>query len=330
MADAIQELITFKFEGGFADQHQLSLYDASRFQYGAARMLYSLEYLREKGQYPERVVPTRVKADFRVTAAEQKCFLQTIYQIGAPILAETVIKAPIDAVMAWIFDKFSRKDEKERNIKELAIRLSEEETKRAEIYAADKKDLYAIIKEMADQNGREKSDLIELLKAQSTLNADLIRQSLLKEHDKELEKIILMPTDQMNFILGKSRKQITDIIYPLKHDAETLSISSTAEDKAVSFFDETDLVYLEGDKRDEKTTDILGLIKNYDRETGLGKWRPANGQKPISFLVRARDRERLKDEILDEMKKDDVMLRFFIVRDASGAPKYLIFEDFLD
>lgn len=327
--EKLREVVSFKFEGGFADQHQLGLYEASRFQYGAARLLYSLEYLRRKGQYPERVNPAHLKVDFRINAGEAKCFLQTVYELGTPVLAEFFIKAPLDAVLAWALNWFDRKDEKLKEFKELALGLAKEETKRAEIHAADRDKLYEIIKMQIEQNNKDKEALHELLKAKSGIEAGKKREAVIAEHKSELDKLLDLPTEERNLIIGKSRAQLTEMLYPLKRGADTLSISvgSAAE---VSVFDEKDLIHMEGDRRDKLPTDLVGTIKSYDKETGLGKWRGLTFPKPIGFLVRAAQRDRLKDEILETMKEEDVVMRFFIVRDAGGVPKYLIFEDFLD
>jgi hypothetical protein len=44
------ETLQFKFEGGMADNHELNFYEAGRFQYGAARFIYTIEKFRQEGK----------------------------------------------------------------------------------------------------------------------------------------------------------------------------------------------------------------------------------------------------------------------------------------
>jgi hypothetical protein len=51
-----QTRLTFRFEGGTQTWDKLNFYDAARFQYGAARFVYTLEYFWQETYYPKSLV----------------------------------------------------------------------------------------------------------------------------------------------------------------------------------------------------------------------------------------------------------------------------------
>jgi hypothetical protein len=55
------DTIQFKFEGGMADNHELNFYEASRFQYAAARFIYTLEKFRQEGKIVARLNQRRIQ-----------------------------------------------------------------------------------------------------------------------------------------------------------------------------------------------------------------------------------------------------------------------------
>ena len=64
------DIITFSFTGGIAENHELSFYEAARFQYAAAKLLYKLEHFRQKGIVLDRV-SRKIDADIRVSTAKE-------------------------------------------------------------------------------------------------------------------------------------------------------------------------------------------------------------------------------------------------------------------
>ena len=54
--NTVSDPLDFSLRRGDADLGQLNFYDAARFQYGAARFVYTLEYFWQETYYPKSLV----------------------------------------------------------------------------------------------------------------------------------------------------------------------------------------------------------------------------------------------------------------------------------
>jgi len=93
--------IRFQFLGGMADNHEMNFYEAGRFQYGAARFIYTLEKFRQEGRIVSRI-GEKVKADIRIKAPKEGSFIQDVLIVASPIIADTSIKCSFEALFAYI------------------------------------------------------------------------------------------------------------------------------------------------------------------------------------------------------------------------------------
>ncbi len=111
MAEAsfsVESKVFFRFQGGIANKGQLNFYEAGRYRYAAARMLYTVEHFRTSGHVIERI-SGNINADFRVSAPSEGSFLETV-QYFAPTLADpnvakALLSIPFDKLFPWILDK---------------------------------------------------------------------------------------------------------------------------------------------------------------------------------------------------------------------------------
>lgn len=334
MADTV---LTFRFDGGDAEDHQLDIYDAARFQYGAARFIYTLEVLRQKGKVPKRIVRDSIKADYRIGAAEPRCFLQSILSVAAPIIADSYIKVSIEQMIAFAFEKMFPQALNDKKAAELAVQLSEQETKRWQIMlekdritSEERRDLFQLMRDLVANRNVSDERKADINKVISGEEASAARQALIKGSEEEFGKISY---ENVQELIAVCRNQMKEMGLPLKRSADTLTVIAGGDAVApvpVKTMDLADLVYLEGNKKDENTTDLMGTIKSWDKETGWGKWRVADAAQPIAFLVRARDRDLVKDHVLDKMKEKQLWVRFYVVRDPHKVPRYLVFDSFID
>lgn len=330
MADII---LTFRFDGGDAEDHQLDIYDAARFQYGAARFIYTLEVLRQKGKVPQRIVRDSIKADFRIGAAEPRCFLQSVIAVAAPVIADTYIKVSIEQMIAFAFETMFPRKLNDQAAAELAVALSEQETERWRLMlekdrlnANERSELIACIRELAHSARVPEERRIDASKIVANDEAAEVRARLIAESGEEFQKVSY---ENKQELIAINRRQMSEMGLPLKRSADTLSILTGSTDEPIRQMDLADVVYLEGNKKDDEPTEMVGTIKSWDKETGWGKWRNADQGQPISFLVRARDRETVKDRVLDKMKENELWVRFIVVRDPNRVPKYMVFDSFV-
>lgn len=330
-------VVAFAFSGGLADERQLDVYDAARFQYGAARLIYTVEALRQSGHVPLKIHRDYIKADFRITAAEPGSFLQTIIEGAAavaPTAADCFLKVPIKAAIAWALEKLFPKKATEDKIVETVkamqaggLALSQEETKRLELRSQETLAFIGLVRELIQRPGVAPDHASRLEKGATELEASEARQELIKPYEQEFDKV---PFDEQSRLIGQTRKQMVEIGFPLKRSADSLSVLPGLGEKPISAIDIDDLTALEGNVRDKEPEVFEGSIKSYDKETGWGKWRSEDFTAPISFLVPADRRRRVLGELLAAMTLRKTEISFFVVRDAAKLPKFLIFDEFAD
>ena len=80
-------IIGFRFTGGLAKNGEMNFYEAGRYRYAAARLLYTVEHFRQSGKVLERLT-TAVNADFRVSAPQSGSFLEQAVLYAAPFITD--------------------------------------------------------------------------------------------------------------------------------------------------------------------------------------------------------------------------------------------------
>jgi len=110
--------LTFRFEGGDADGGQLNFYDAARFQYGAARFVYTLEYFRQTGIVLSKIT-RRVNAEYRVPTPERGSWIMDVVQFAAPLMGEMEFKVPIEVMIAHVMERLIPGRKSRETLKEI-------------------------------------------------------------------------------------------------------------------------------------------------------------------------------------------------------------------
>lgn len=72
---------------------------------------------------------------------------------------------------------------------------------------------------------------------------------------------------------------------------------------------------------------IIGRIKGYDRDGGVGKIESNELPRVLNFIVPRGDRSRLLDSILEAMRRNEVLIICRRIVDKSGLPTSLILID---
>ena len=102
MADVDDPFVRFRFKGRLADQSELNFYEASRFYYGAARLIYTIEAFRQHKRVLSRIT-TKVNLDARIRAPEPGSFVQDIIMAAMPIVADCALKVPFEAIFSHVW-----------------------------------------------------------------------------------------------------------------------------------------------------------------------------------------------------------------------------------
>lgn len=340
--------IQFRFTGGMADNNEMNFYEFGRFQYGAARFIYTLENFRQKGRVLQKL-RTRVNTDIRVKAATQGSFIQEAIIASAPAIpsaVDYVINCSFEALYAYIWDKILPTSKGE----ELAVEMSKQETLRAEqrtlqdrehteqmrIMAQISRDGFATTQQSLAvlQNkitnpqptttiiNNIHIDLPTLKKYEQELISDLARKQLINDNRQALNQI----TPEMERKLtSQLRKSFTDMVKPLKSSAHNMEISGGSSSHSpvkLASIDEETALKITSEREDDNLTTVRGSIKSYDVETYYGKLRFSTLEKPISFNIRSIDRETTHLKVRQAMLNDDefVWLKIYLIRDVYGTP----------
>lgn len=340
------ENIRFRFTGGIADEHEMNFYEFGRFQYGAARFIYTLESFRQNGKVLQRLT-TRVNADIRVKAAAEGSFLQDVLVFTAPILAECAIQCHFEAMFAYIWDKILPASKGE----DLAVEIAKQEVRRAEqttLQEVQRTEQVRLMAEVANNNNATTQQALSIL--ESVINSPrpiqfegaVLGIDALKQYKQEIisdierkrlihdnrEALAQISPDLERKLTSQLRKSFEDIAKPLTSSATEMGIYAGATtDRKVASIDKETAFKITREQEDNNLTVLIGSIKAYDREAYNGKLRYTEIGRPISFSIRAANRQEMSAKVLEAMRKEEVWLSMYLIRDTYGTPVRAILEN---
>lgn len=332
-----ETVLSFRFLGGDAKQNQLNFYDASRFMYGAARFIYTLEHYRQTGRILGRITEN-IDVDFRISAPKQGSWIQDVLLASAPILADATIKVPIDIMVAWVFEKLvpsghsrnsaARIVEAHARQEEARAQQSHEETERFRILAESNQRALDAMEQLSKNQAVQIGEFTDqITETRDELRAAVARIDALEKYRKELNEI--SESDERR-ILDRAHPQLIEIGKPLLRSAREVKINGQHIKKSFGVLNRRSIEVLGGMEVDYIPASLLGSITRYDKETGWGKFRNQEFVRPISFQVPPAKKYDLGFKIIDEMKKDETLLSFYYVRDKRGTAKHLIVNKIID
>ena len=118
---------------------------------------------------------------------------------------------------------------------------------------------------------------------------------------------------------------IREMATALRRSAETLEVSSSAHGEAdpVLFLDREMASSIETSLVDEDITSVLCDVVQFNKDNGWGKVR-MEGSAIVSFSIPYDILPRIRQNLIDNMKKDQVYLQTYFVRDRAGEVTRLI------
>ena len=337
--------IYFSFEGNIADEHELSFYESARFQYSAARIIYITEHFRQTGNALEKM-SKKVDADIRVSTAKKGSWELAISLAAIPSLAGCTISVPLKTLFLYLLNyvkKPAKPEELALKLAELEVEKEKERTKQT----SEETKRLEIVRDIVSTQSATTNQALELLATYHTDNSDDKgldnRPMLVKELDAQInyeaevapyiDELQSIPAEKMERMALLVRKNGSELAYPLRSSANTLSIgvgSNNSKAKTV-IFDRDSLENLSEEKEDDTPTYLVGSIKAYDKETGWGKFRN-NGDfyKPLPFHVPANIRKKNLKKITKSMGSNLIGASFYIVRNHAKTPIRLIMNNIID
>jgi hypothetical protein len=334
--------LVFRFDGGDADRGELNFYDAGRFQYGAARFVYTLEYFRQTGTVLSKITK-RVNAEYRIPSPERGSWEMEVLQIAVPPLIECAVKVPIQAAIAYVMerlipgrksrdmisevlgeDEFRKDDrlayERERTAQE------RERTKQIRLLADTNSKALDLVGRMLDRPGVVGPKVQLLHEIRDELNASSEREEIIKRYKAEFDKV---QDPAATRLTDRTRAQVIEMGRPLIRSADRLQINDGPRRRPFASLNRRSVEDLSGNTVDPLPSTLRGNIVRFDKENGWGKFRNREFTTPVSFLVPSALRNKLRDEVIDAMKEEEVDAVFYYVRDKGGRVSYLVFDNVL-
>lgn len=309
--------------------------------YGAARLVYTIEIFRQKAYVPERL-SDKVNVDLRIGVPQRSSFLQQVIIAGAPLLAECAFKVPLEAMFAHVWSTFGIASRNEGDVSELA-RL-QYETARFEL-SRDKqatKQLEAM-RDVAEKGfethqmalgvikdliAKSKSDVTskQLKETEENLQSRQKTAALTREHQEELSRI----TPQQEIALtSKISNAIGDLSVPLRNSARSLRVGFAANDNTCAYLTFDTANWITRTAIDRTPTLLTVRIKNFDRETGYGRFRYEDFKRPLAFRLPKGIKRDIFENIVDGLKKEEITISGYFVKDRNGTPRSFLVDDIL-
>ena len=333
------ELITFKFEGGLADKHQMNYYDAARFHYGAARLLLKLQHYKHTGRVLSRV-SVSVDADFRMEAPVAGSLVHTIWDFTKDIAEKPYIKAPLSTVVGWVTKKLTANTDPLDYMEKIKGHEARQEAERTE--------QLRIVAELAKQAMVSKEDFLKHLKNENKqlkkkLGANSGVYLLSRDYERQVEAEVAAGEAAIEFkedfrrfeadsprIIAANRSAIEDMARPVDGvSAESLTFRD-GNDHAVGYVNEKTVTSFQGETVDRMPTLLVGKVKSFDFETGWGKFRNEYFANPVSFNLPSFKRNDEMPRIVEAAKKGEGQFAFYLVRKNDGTVSRMILERVVD
>lgn len=340
MVEDSEQFIRFKFEGRLADQSELNFYEAGRFYYGAARLIYTVEAFRQQKRVLTRIT-SRVNLDARIRTSEPGSFIQDVLMLAAPAIGDCALKVPFEALFSHVWSLLLPAGRS----KQEAIEIGQKFVEHGQATAAQLEEVRKIVE---SGNATTQQALSVLEKVLTTNDSALFRElplnpedlasrrdDLTAELEREqvrapyLDELSRIPAEQERRLSSQVRKSAQEMLVPLRSSARKLDINLSANDNPVAKLDEGTYKIINDEALDEFPTVLRVKMKRFDRETGYGLARYDDLLNPVAFRLQENTKD-ARDAVLSSMREDEVTGSFYIVRDAYGTPKLLILDQLAD
>lgn len=347
--------ITFRFTGGIADQGELNFYEAGRYRYAAARLLYTLEEFRQTGNVKQKL-RTFVNVNIVTKSPQAGSFIDPVLIQLAPFVADNYLRMPLEKVLCWTLDRILPKSNENGRVLALAESLVESHNRYASVALERERTAQAEIEERRAQFDevvrllRQREDDYEGLRrasqtfrahskapyrvsdsvgpmefAADEIDAELERRDALSEYADEFDRI--GPAEEEE-ILRRVRDILPEMTQPLRRSANYLQLSGANDNKR---FFTVNMERVDQIKRRVKGKPEIfsGNIVRYDKTQGFGKLQIDGQRRRITFHVPGEQKVTYRNRILEAMKLPSVEAEYIPITDGTGRVVMLVFRDFL-
>ena len=321
------EKISFFFEGQLAAQNRMDFYEASRFQYAAARLLVKLANFRENGQFPSKI-SYKNSPPIEILPYRPGSFGLDIIAPALAILGPIFLEVPLSTLFSYVVDRVFKPADDEAILSSLEGQRELVETFRQNIEGRDEvqQRTLDLLAERIER-GDELTD--QLIAIQNRIIADQQRKIELSEYRGQLRRI---DEESEADLLTMSAPLLKEMNVPLRRSARKVDVISTkgderrrilSADKAMA--DAVDLAIV-----DKFITTLDINVVQFNKHSGWGKFENVEWEGLAPFSVPGDILDDMKQTVVIAMNRNLVEVDCFIVRSVSGIPQRIIITDVRD
>ncbi|WP_374468379.1 hypothetical protein [Phenylobacterium sp.] len=309
------EAMTFHFEGSLADKHRMNFYESARFQYAAARLMVKLAQFRKSGRFVKKIT-NNSNIDIQLVTHSDGSFNVNV-EDDSNLDDNAFLNVPLGDLLSYVTERIIEKiDENSiaQTISPAAHVVTADGSGATAIAALDQ----LVDATMLDSSfiSRLPTNVQELVKRRI---AEIFRERRLAESEAAISKIDFARGQKL---IAMSAPLISEMATALRRSADTLEITSSIGERrqSVLFLDQKMAQEIETAIVDEDLSSILGDITQFNKDNGCGKLKIENGTKTLSFSIPSDLLPVIRQQLIDNMKRDMVNLKAYFVRDRSGEP----------
>ncbi|TMM51689.1 hypothetical protein [Sulfitobacter sabulilitoris] len=311
----MSEKLTFHFEGALADEHRMNFYESARFQYAAARLLVKLSQFRNAGKFNKKI-SSKSNFDVRLASQSDGSFNINVEDAGRGKSEDQFVDVSLGDLVAYVSERVIEKID-EDSLKDAGMIGRQTDADQAQ----------SQVDEIAESVNLGDTTLDAVpVKIRDVIKrrlAEVSREERMNDNSDAIKKIDFARSQKL---IAMSAPLIGEMATALRRSADTLEVSSSISGSAkpVLFLDQNMAAEIETSIVDKEITALLCDVVQFNKDNGWGKVRIENGAVTVSFSIPYDILPRIKQTLIDTMKKDQVYLQTYFVRDRAGEVIRLI------
>jgi hypothetical protein len=345
--------LSIKFEGGLANNHQMNLYEISRFQYGLARLIYTVAHYSETGVVLNKI-NKKIDVDIRVSAPTEGSveyllalgvsgkFLWSFAGGAGEALGRKIGELSGDlfsAFFIYLLNRFNSRRSLDRELIEKIVALYGQLFPNEIAKDPNLEEASALIDKIA--HGAEKllverfkqeqliEDMQELIELNERVKGYIAYDNYIEPYIPLLDKIDIDDSKLANCF----RKVSGDLAKVFDESSSCISIGVDGlERQTVYTLDRRSIESLGGETVDLIPTTIIGDIFAYNKRTGWGRLNVMMSNYPsvLPFTIPGiRKRDTLHD-ISSAFSQPKTGISCYVVRNRAGDPIRLVFDHIVE
>lgn len=299
----------------------MNFYEASRFQYAAARLMVKLAQFRREGKFVQNIT-NGSNFNIVITSQEKGSFDINTESPDSDSGDKSFVDMSMADLLSYVSERLIEKTDENELLNSVA---------------ADGGALNASGAGKASK-GDEVEELLAMLASDDTLRkalrpearelverriAEKARQARLEAVKKEVAKI---DAPRAQKLISMSAPLVREMAVALRKSATTMEVVSNkgGTDSSVIYLNQRMAADIENSVVDKNITPIMADIIQYNKENGSGKLRLFDRKGVFGFSVPSDIKYSLQSKVISALDSDEVYLQTYFVRDKARELSRLI------